>query len=269
MRAVGRVQRDRAGCCDSFDAVVVHGVGRHETETRVAMLVVVPVEEIAAVRASVLNATEALGDRTRARTALEASVALCREIGARYPEGYGLLGLGRLADEEGDAALALQLTQESLDVRRSMGHGEGIADTLIELGDLRARAGNEDAARKALDESVALSRDQGRKAQVALAQALLACLPGGDADAALAALGDLDEHGDSPRLRWLLFRATGDRAHLEEAKRLLDESLANVPEEYHESMLTNLRVNREIMAAWKTEFGDGDVPSEAETVVAD
>ena len=65
------------------------------------------------------------------------------------------------------------------------------------------------------------------------------------------------------RVRSLLFRATGDRAHLDEAKRLLDESLANVPEEYHESMLTNLRLNREIMAAWNGESGAAGTPSAA------
>jgi len=41
---------------------------------------------------------------------------------------------------------------------------------------------------------------------------------------------------------------------------LLDESLANVPEEFHEPMCTNVRVNREILAAWQAEFGDGDAP---------
>ena len=41
------------------------------------------------------------------------------------------------------------------------------------------------------------------------------------------------------------------RAHLAEAKRLLDESLSKVPPEYHAAMLTNLRVNRDIMAACK------------------
>ena len=38
----------------------------------------------------------------------------------------------------------------------------------------------------------------------------------------MTALGDAGETGDSPRLRWLLHQATGDRAHLEEAKGLLD-----------------------------------------------
>ena len=58
-------------------------------------------------------------------------------------------------------------------------------------------------------------------------------------------------------MRWLLFRATGDRAHLEEAKRLLDESVAHVDEETRTSMLTNLRLNREIMAAWEGESATG------------
>ena len=50
--------------------------------------------------------------------------------------------------------------------------------------------------------------------------------------------------------RLALFRATGDREHLAEAKRLLDEMLALVAEEHHEAMRTGVRVNREILAAW-------------------
>ena len=48
----------------------------------------------------------------------------------------------------------------------------------------------------------------------------------------------------------LLWRATGDRTHLVEAKRLLDELLAKNPAEHHATMLANVRVNREIVAAW-------------------
>ncbi len=57
---------------------------------------------------------------------------------------------------------------------------------------------------------------------------------------------------------------TGDRAHPGEAKRLVDESPATVPEEYHEAMLANLRVNREIMAAWNRERGTPDDPDDDE-----
>ena len=54
----------------------------------------------------------------------------------------------------------------------------------------------------------------------------------------------------------LLWKATGDRAHLEEAKRLLDESVAHVDDATRESMLTNLHVDREIMAGAWEELGE-------------
>ena len=53
----------------------------------------------------------------------------------------------------------------------------------------------------------------------------------------------------SREARLLLWKATGDRTHLDEAKRLLGEHLAMNPPEDRESMCENLRVNREILAA--------------------
>ena len=93
----------------------------------------------------------ALGDRVRARRALDESLALCREIGAQYPEGYGLLRLGRLADEEGDPAEALRLTEESLALRRKIGHAGGVALSLMKLGDLRRRHGSGTGDNRVLD----------------------------------------------------------------------------------------------------------------------
>ena len=51
--------------------------------------------------------------------------------------------------------------------------------------------------------------------------------------------------------RQLLWRATGDRTQLAEAKRLLDEMLSLSSDEDRASALANLRVNREIVAAAK------------------
>ena len=54
---------------------------------------------------------------------------------------------------------------------------------------------------------------------------------------------------------------------------LLDDLLAKNPPEYHDSMCRNVRVNREILAAWREEFGedasDDDTPprTESETKV--
>ena len=53
------------------------------------------------------------------------------------------------------------------------------------------------------------------------------------------------------KIEYLLWQANHDRVHLEQAKSLLDEELAKVPGEFHEAMCTNLRVNREILAAWR------------------
>ena len=80
----------------------------------------------------------------------------------------------------------------------------------------------------------------------------LAGLPGGDAQAAVQALAEAGAEGDTAGVRWHLWLAAGDRAHLAAAKRLLDESLAKVPTEYHAAMLSNVRLNREITAAAAT-----------------
>jgi hypothetical protein len=79
-------------------------------------------------------------------------------------------------------------------------------------------------------------------------------LPGADPSDALSAFAAQEERLEAEErlaARHLLWRATGDRTHLVAAKRLLDESVANVDAETRASMLANLRVNREIAAAAK------------------
>ncbi len=127
------------------------------------------------------------------------------------------------------------------------------------LGSLSAATGDEAAGRA----SLAAGRDLAAEIDVAgyetLARCELACLPGGDAADALAALAKHEERLDArERLaaRHLLWKGIGDRAHLDKAKRLLDESVAHVDAETRESMLTNLRVNREVMAAWRETDAD-------------
>jgi tetratricopeptide (TPR) repeat protein len=190
-----------------------------------------------------------LGDVARAREALSASAALCRETGARWPEGYALHGLAEVADADGDAALALRLHEEALALRRSNGFDGVVADSLLEIGALRRRAGDADGARAALDEAVALVRNQRRPQELALGLALLACLPGGNAATAIAALATAGSGIDSPRVRFLLWEATRDRVHLVEAKRLLDHLVAHAPPAHRESMLANVSLHREIAEA--------------------
>ncbi len=87
-----------------------------------------------------------------------------------------------------------------------------------------------------------------------LARCELALLAGGDPEDALAAFSEHEERLDADErreARWLLWRATGDLSHLEEAKRLLDESMTHFDEETRQRVLTNLRLPREIAAACK------------------
>ena len=124
------------------------------------------------------------------------------------------------------------------------------------MSELRFEAGDAESAEDMLHEAVELSEQQGRAGRVALARAHLARLPGSDVEAALEAIASAGELGQTAEIQWLLWQATRDREHLKAAKRLLDESLAKVPPEYHEAMCSNHRVNREILAAWQEHGGE-------------
>jgi tetratricopeptide (TPR) repeat protein len=195
-----------------------------------------------------------LGDLAGARRDLTTSLEICREIGARYPEGFALLGLASVADEAGDAPAAMRHAEESLALRRSIGHRDGVTLSLERIADLRRRAGDLEGARKALEEELTLARKDDDKAAVATCLAVLANLPGGhakEAEMALADAGDTLAAGDAMSINFFLWQATRDRAHLVEAKRLLDFLVEHAPPECRESMLANVRVNREIVAACK------------------
>ena len=87
-----------------------------------------------------------------------------------------------------------------------------------------------------------------------LSAASLAALPGGDVAAALDALVTHEGRAKmrtAMESRHLLWRATGDRVHLAESKRLLDHLVAHAPPDCRESMLANVRLHREIAAAAK------------------
>ena len=102
----------------------------------------------------------------------------------------------------------------------------------------------------------AVQRNRAKRQLRACLQQWLACLPGGDATAAEAALADAGSTlagGAAAQVCLLLWTATHDRAHLVEAKRHLDFMVEHAPPEFRESMLANVRLHREIVAACKAE----------------
>ncbi len=194
----------------------------------------------------------ALGRFAEAREYCERHLVLAREIGGRRHEGYAHQFLADLAAEQGDTAEAERRLAEALELRRAIGHRDGEADTLCARGALRARMGREGEARNALGEALALAREHSLPAVELLAAAGLAALPGGDVATALAALAAHEARvpmQSATEVRFLLWQATHDRAHLAEARRRLDFMLAHAPPDCRESMLTNVRLHREIAAA--------------------
>jgi tetratricopeptide (TPR) repeat protein len=196
----------------------------------------------------------AFGDLPGARTHLDESLALCRTVGARDVESGARSRLARVADEEGDSAAAVRLAEEALGLRRALQQGWDVVESLLQVGDLRRRAGDTDGARAAIEEALPLATAQARAAAVARCLVHRAVLPGGDTAAAAAALTESAQRLEAPdalQARLLLWQATRDRAHLAEARRLLDFVVEHAPPACRESMLANVRLHREIAAACK------------------
>jgi len=84
-------------------------------------------------------------------------------------------------------------------------------------------------------------------------------LPGGTEDVARAALEEHEEHAHHAarmQARFRLWELTKDKAHLAEAKRLLDFAVAHSPEECRTSMLENVPLHRDITKAWEEHGGE-------------
>jgi tetratricopeptide (TPR) repeat protein len=160
--------------------------------------------------------------------------------------------LARAADARGDDAVALRFADEAIEQRRSTGQRAHEAESLVLRGASLARLGRHEDARAAWTEALAAARETSSPPVLVLASAGLAAAPGGDAGPALAALA-----ADESALEWLpamearfvLWRATGDAAHLAEARRRLAFLVENAPEDCRGSMVGGVRLHREIAEA--------------------
>ena len=183
----------------------------------------------------------------------EQNLAMTREIQYRTGEALALHNLGEVLKERGETSEGEECLRACLALCEEIGHRHVAVMAHLSLGSLRAAAGDGAGARASLVAARDLAAEHGFAGHETLARCELACLPGGDAQDALASYTEHEERlaaHERRKARLRLFQATGDRAHLADAKRLLDEALTHVPEEYRESMRKNVRLNREIMEAW-------------------
>ena len=133
-----------------------------------------------------------------------------------------------------------------------------VSSTLVALGRLAGARGETESAATHLDEALRLARETGEPGAILAATVEQARLPGGDAAAALAALGEHGERvGPAEKMdaRFRLWELTKDAAHLAEAHRLLCFMRDHAPEEDRDSMIENVPLHRDIMTAWEEHGG--------------
>ncbi|MHC5011403.1 MAG: ATP-binding protein, partial [Planctomycetota bacterium] len=194
-----------------------------------------------------------LGCSDEAHTLAQRLHDLATDAEAPRAMAYGQYLLSRLAESDDDMAAAHAWASSALEHYRSLGEDSRTAGVLVRLGDLEAQLGHADAAVALLTEGLEVARRGGDGDTAVLAMALLAredreVLP--ESVAALEGHADAMGHEARMYVSFTLWSTSGDHHWLVEAKRLLDHLVEHAPEEHRESMLKNVRLNREIMEAW-------------------
>jgi len=198
------------------------------------------------------TALAAIGRRDRWRETLARASEFARMVGDQRGEGYALHALGEASELYGDVSEAESAHTDALALRREIKYPKGLAETLVAIGRLHLAHGNPEKAREELDEALRVATEMGALRSITLATTYRSLLPGGEPSAAA-----LEEHDgalgapDRMKARFALFRATGDEAHIEAAKGLLDGLRDHAPEESRESMIANVPLYREILEAWR------------------
>jgi predicted ATPase/DNA-binding CsgD family transcriptional regulator len=99
------------------------------------------------------------GDQATARSQLEESVTLYRELGAKQGLAQALRFLSGSFESRGDYAVARPLAEESVKLFREKEDKFGLGITLSRLGITALAQGDHEAARAALEEGVAICRE--------------------------------------------------------------------------------------------------------------
>jgi predicted ATPase/DNA-binding XRE family transcriptional regulator len=172
--------------------------GRRWLEEALVCSAASPERVRAPVRARALKAVGTLahgqGAYVQARTWLEESAVLFRQLGDQRSLSAALNNLALVEEAQGDYPRAKALHEESLALRRARGDRIGLAASLVNLGTVATHLGELSQAEQAFAESLLLFQEIGDRDGVAIA---------------LTNLGDLLWH----------------RGHPAEAERLLQEAL--------------------------------------------
>ncbi|HLK57591.1 MAG TPA: tetratricopeptide repeat protein [Chthonomonadaceae bacterium] len=147
-------------------------------------------QERTADRAKTLNGAGVLalnqGDYASARTYLESSLQILREIGDRQGIATSLFNLGNVAGKQGDYASARSYHEQSLEIFRELGYKVGIAASLINLGNVAYFQGDYASAHTYYEQSLEIRREIGDRQGIATSLINLGNVVGNQGDYASA-----------------------------------------------------------------------------------
>jgi tetratricopeptide (TPR) repeat protein len=194
-----------------------------------------------------------LGDPDSARRDLEEALELARRAGDPLGTADVLIALAELEWNEGDAPAARRALLEARELLGPTGETGSMIDCAIGLARLAAEECRPLEARAEIEAAGNPAERGGQAGLLLLLAAWRAVLPGGDAPGVSARLPELEARAPNRHrmeARFLLWRATGEHRHLEEARRLALEArdLSGFP--YREAMLARVRLFREIEQEW-------------------
>jgi tetratricopeptide (TPR) repeat protein len=170
------------------------------------------------------------------RARLAAALVTGRETGDRQCESVALYNLAYVASELDDTAKASQLVDECLALCEA--HGNHLVQGLALL--LRGECVAPEQAVAAYETALSHARDFRLTACEVMALCELARRDDSHVDAADKALARHTRMLNAEQLRrarWLLWKATGDRTHLDAAKRSLDDARDRVDPEHRKQMV--------------------------------
>ncbi len=198
-----------------------------------------------------------LGDHPRARTAFRAALSLARSLNQTPREVTARLYGCILAEHEGDLTRAAAEYKEAAAMARKNGTRWAYAQMLLTYGDfLRRHPMQADPTRGAslLEEALVIGREIGSAQVEVCALTSLAMIKRDDpAPAAAAFSASASQMSALSRMEvaFNLWRLTGEGRYLAEAHRILIYIRDHAPEEYRESMMSQVPLHREIRAAWE------------------
>jgi predicted ATPase/DNA-binding SARP family transcriptional activator len=189
-------------------------------------------------RADALNGVGVLalsqGDYAPARSLLEESLAIYRELGDAEGIAFSVNNLGRVACCQGDMASARSLFEESLAIYRELGDQGSVAHVLSYLGHVDTCQGDYALARSLLEESLTIGRKLGNKGSIAFSLSYLGIVAHEQRDYALAHIlleesltiyRELGDKGGIARVLSNLGRAAYFEGDYDSARSLTEEIL--------------------------------------------